>query len=169
MRTISSPGPRSRAATWLVPPSCSGSRRKPGRRIFKVLFCWAPRRSPWGAKAGRDAARIGIRRAEQALVIDPNDGRALSLGAGALVEDGQTERALKWSKRVLELYPEDTSALVNVACVNAKAGQVSDALDILERVFAHGCGKRDWVEHDPDYLLLHKEPRVFIGLLGMLS
>jgi tetratricopeptide (TPR) repeat protein len=119
-------------------------------------------------RVGRDAARIGIRRAEQALVIDPNDGRALSLGAGALVEDGQTERALKWSKRVLELYPEDTSALVNVACVYAGSNQVSDALDLLERVFAQGCGKRDWIELDPDYRVLHPEPR-FHRLLSRLS
>lgn len=116
----------------------------------------------------RDAARAGVRRAEQALVIDPNDGRALSLGAGALVEDGQTERALKWSRRVLELYPDDTSALVNVACVHARSGQAGEALDLLERVFAQGCGKRDWVENDPDYAILHKEPR-FHRLLGMLS
>jgi DNA-binding SARP family transcriptional activator len=116
----------------------------------------------------REAARTGIRRAEQALALNPHDGRALSLGAGALVEDGQTERALKWSKRVLELYPDDTSALVNVACVYTRSGLVDDALGLLERVFARGCGKRDWVTNDPDYAMLHREPR-FHRLLGMLS
>jgi DNA-binding SARP family transcriptional activator/cytochrome c-type biogenesis protein CcmH/NrfG len=116
----------------------------------------------------RDAVRIGIRRAEQVLARDPDDGRALSLGAGALIEDGQAERALQWSRRVLALYPDDTSALVNVACTYARAGQVGDALDLLERVFAQGCGKRDWVENDPDYLVMRHEPR-FHRLLGMLS
>jgi DNA-binding SARP family transcriptional activator/Flp pilus assembly protein TadD len=116
----------------------------------------------------REAARTGIRRAEQALAVNPHDGRALSLGAGALVEDGQTGRALKWSQRVLELYPDDTSALVNVACVYARSGHVGGALDLLERVFAQGCGKRDWVENDPDYAVLHQEPR-FHRMLAMLS
>ncbi len=116
----------------------------------------------------REAARMGIRRAEQALALNPHDGRALSLGAGALVEDGQIERALQWSKRALELYPDDTSALVNVACVYTRAGQVDDALGLLERVFAQGCGKRDWVTNDPDYAPLRPEPR-FQRLLGMLS
>jgi adenylate cyclase len=116
----------------------------------------------------REAARTGIRRAEQALALNPHDGRALSLGAGALVEDGQTERALKWSRRVLELYPDDTSALVNVACVYARSGHIGGALDLLERVFAQGCGKRDWVENDPDYAVLYQEPR-FHRILGMLS
>ena len=26
-----------------------------------------------------------------------------------------------------------------------------EGLDILERFFGRGQGKRDWVEHDPDY------------------
>jgi DNA-binding SARP family transcriptional activator len=115
----------------------------------------------------REAARSGVRRAERALVLDPHDGRALSLGAGALLEDGQTERALKWSKRALELYPDDTSALVNVACTYAGSGHIAESLDLLERVFAQGCGKRDWVENDPDYAALRTEPR-FHRLLGML-
>jgi DNA-binding SARP family transcriptional activator/cytochrome c-type biogenesis protein CcmH/NrfG len=118
--------------------------------------------------SGREAARIGIRRAEQVLALDPQDGRALSLGAGALLEDDQTERALEWSKRALELYPDDTSAMVNVACVYARTGQSSEALGLLERVFAQGCGKRDWIENDPDYRLLRNEPR-FHRLLSMLK
>ena len=115
----------------------------------------------------REAARMGARRAEHALALDPNDGRALSLGAGALFEDGQIDRSLEWSKRALELYPDDTSALVNVACTYARTGHIGEALDLLERVFAQGCGKRDWVENDPDYAMLRNEPR-FHRLLGML-
>jgi DNA-binding SARP family transcriptional activator len=109
--------------------------------------------------AAHDATRTGVRRAEQALVLDPRDGRALSLGAGALFDDGQTDRALEWSRQALELYPDDTSALVNVACLYARTNQVGAALDLLERVFARGCGKRDWVQNDPDYTSLRNEPR----------
>jgi tetratricopeptide (TPR) repeat protein len=106
-----------------------------------------------------DAVLTGIRRAEQVLALNPNDGRALSLGAGALIDDNQTERALEWAARCLELYPNDTSALVNVACVHARVGQRNEALDLLERVFARGCGKRDWIANDPDYAALRSEPR----------
>jgi tetratricopeptide (TPR) repeat protein len=109
--------------------------------------------------AAHDAVQIGIRRAEQVLALNPHDGRALSLGAGALVDAGQTNRALEWSRRCLDLYPDDTSALVNIACVHARVGQNGQALDLLERVFAQGCGKRDWVLNDPDYSGLHREPR----------
>jgi len=106
-----------------------------------------------------EAVRTGIRRAEQVLALNPHDGRALSLGAGALIDDGQNERALEWSARCLDLYPSDTSALVNIACVHARVGQRDEALKLLDRVFARGCGKRDWIVNDPDYASLRNEPR----------
>jgi DNA-binding SARP family transcriptional activator len=109
--------------------------------------------------AARDALRIGIRRAELTLALNPSDGRALSLGAGALMEDGQIERAMAWSARALELYPHDTSALTNVACMYVKADERVQAMDLLDRVFAQGVGKRDWVANDPDYGALRGEPR----------
>jgi tetratricopeptide (TPR) repeat protein len=114
-----------------------------------------------------DAVQAGIRRAEQVLALNPNDGRALSLGAGALIDAGQTERALEWSARCLDRYPNDSSALVNIACVHARVGHKSEALDLLDRVSTRGCGKRDWIMNDPDYASLRNEPR-FQRLLSQL-
>ena len=114
-----------------------------------------------------DAVQAGIRRAEQVLALNPNDGRALSLGAGALIDAGQTERALEWSARCLDRSPNDTSALVNIACVHARVGHKSEALDLLDRVSTRGCGKRDWIMNDPDYASLRNEPR-FQRLLSQL-
>lgn len=105
------------------------------------------------------ARREGIRRAEHILELNPVDARALSLGSGALLYDGQIERATEWHQRSLELYPDDVCALVNGACFYAKAGQKEAALELLERVFGQGWGKRDWVEHDPDYDCLRDDPR----------
>ena len=111
------------------------------------------------AEEAAKATREGIRRAERILVLNPLDGRALSLGSGALYSDGQHARALAWSKRSLELYHTDPSTLMNAACLQAKMGHKEEALDLLERVFARGWGKRDWVEHDPDYESLRDDPR----------
>ena len=116
----------------------------------------------------RLATQEGIRRAERTLALNPVDGRALSLGSAALFHDGQTTRALEWSQRSLELYPDDMGALVNAACLHAKAGQKEPAIDLLERVFAKGWGKRDWVEQDPDYDILRDDPR-FKKLLERLK
>jgi TolB-like protein/Flp pilus assembly protein TadD len=117
---------------------------------------------------GRAASREGLRRAEQVLVLNPVDGRALSMGAVHLIEDGQTERALEWSQRALELYPDDMGALINGACLRARLGMKEGALELLERSFARGWGKRDWVEHDPDYDILRDDPR-FKKLLAKLK
>ena len=56
------------------------------------------------------------------------------------------------------LYPDDAGTLVNAACLRAKLGQKEEALEFLERVFARGWGKRDWVEHDPDYDIMRDDP-----------
>jgi adenylate cyclase len=68
----------------------------------------------------------------------------------------------------LELYPDDMGALVNAACLHLKLAQKEEALEVLERVFARGWGKRDWVEHDPDYDILRDDPR-FQRLLSKLK
>jgi hypothetical protein len=49
--------------------------------------------------------------------------------------------------------------LINSACLRAKAGLKDEALDLLERTFARGFGKRDWIEHDPDYDSIRGDPR----------
>ena len=83
-----------------------------------------------------EANRDGLRRAEQQLELDPTDPRALSVGAGALAEAGEADRALSWSRRALELYPEDQAVLFNGACLRARLGRKEEALELLgERVF----------------------------------
>jgi serine/threonine protein kinase/tetratricopeptide (TPR) repeat protein len=114
-----------------------------------------------------EANREAVRRVERLLELDPTDARALSLGALALDDDGQRERALGWSRRALELHPNDQGVLINGACLFARAGGVEEALDLLERTFARGFGKRDWIEHDPDYDSLRAQPR-FQAMLSKL-
>jgi TolB-like protein/Tfp pilus assembly protein PilF len=116
----------------------------------------------------RDVGREGLRRAEHMLELNPLDARALSLGSAALFHDGQTARAWEWSQRSLKLHPEDMGTLVQAACLNSKAGRRQEALNFLERVFARGWGKRDWVEHDPDYDILRDDPR-FKKLIAKLK
>jgi adenylate cyclase len=108
------------------------------------------------AKAANTEA---VSRVERVVALNPMEGRALSLGAMALFFDGQVERAMQWTQRSLELYPDDLSALFNATCLHAKAGHKEEALDLIERAFNRGWGKRDWLEHDPDYDSLRDHPR----------
>jgi serine/threonine protein kinase/tetratricopeptide (TPR) repeat protein len=112
--------------------------------------------------------REGIRRAERQLELDPVNVRALSLGSGALAELGQIDRAEQWVLRAMEIDPDDGSVLANAACFYAKAHRVDEALDVLERTVAKGWGKRDWIEHDPDYDPLRSHPR-FQAMLAKLK
>jgi serine/threonine protein kinase len=116
----------------------------------------------------REAMLEGIKRAEKQLELDPNDRRALSLGSGSLFELGEREKAFRWSEKSLKLYPEDTGVILNVVCLYARAGRKEEALDLAEKVFGKGFGKRDWIEHDPDYDPLRDEPR-FQALLKKLK
>ncbi|MEW5974584.1 MAG: protein kinase [Acidobacteriota bacterium] len=115
-------------------------------------------------KLGRDeealeASREGIRRAERHLELDPTDARALSMGANGLMDVGQVEKALHWSHRAVDLHPDDQGVLINSACVHIRAGLKEEALNLLEQTFSRGWGKRDWIEHDPDYDILREDPR----------
>jgi adenylate cyclase len=106
-----------------------------------------------------EASREGFGRAEHVLALNPVDGRALSLGSMHLFADGQTARAMEWSRRSLDLYPDDVCVVANAACLRASVGEKDEALALLERVFARGLGKRDWVEHDSGYDALRDDPR----------
>jgi eukaryotic-like serine/threonine-protein kinase len=50
----------------------------------------------------------------------------------------------------------------------ARAGMKEEALELLEKTFARGWGKRDWIEHDPDYDALRDDPR-FQAMLQKLK
>ena len=113
-------------------------------------------------------AREGLERAERALVLNPRDARALSLGSGTLYHLGEVGRAVEWCKRSLEIAPDDISANINAACLQANMGNKEETLALLERVFSGGRGKRDWIEHDRDYDLVRDDPR-FQRLLAKLS
>jgi tetratricopeptide (TPR) repeat protein len=113
-----------------------------------------------GREADANAAlKDGIRRVERRLELDPDDPRALSLGASALAQDAQNERAIEWVRRAIAVAPDDPAVIINAACMYAKSGRKEEALACLERSFARGFGKRDWIEKDPDYDSLRDDPR----------
>ena len=68
----------------------------------------------------------------------------------------------------MDLYPEDAGVIFNAAYLFARDGNKEKALDLLEKIFGKGFGKKDWIEHDPDYDSLRNEPR-FIALLTKLQ
>ncbi len=100
-----------------------------------------------------DAKRVSaktIERAEAQLEANPDDARALYLGAGALLFNGQRERGFEWARRAVAVDPTDTGTLYNVACFYATAGMKDEAMDYLEKAVANGFAQKAWIEHDGD-------------------
>ena len=105
------------------------------------------------------ASHRAVRAIEKWLDINPDDARALNIGATIWSNLGETERALDWAKRSLVIDPEDPQLLYNVACVYAIEGMKEDAITCLERAIDKGYGHREWIEHDSDLNSLRSDRR----------
>jgi serine/threonine protein kinase/tetratricopeptide (TPR) repeat protein len=119
-----------------------------------------------GRSADADAAnRRGVQLAEARLALNPDESRALVLGAGGHCRLGNVARALDLIHQTLALDPDDSGVLYNVACVYANAGQPEEAISCLERAIQNGFGHWEWLEHDSDLESLRGHPR-FLALLS---
>jgi len=113
-----------------------------------------------GRKPEADAIlRQAVKLAERHLELNPEDVRALYLGAAGLMEIGQREKALDWVARALVLDPEDSGVLYNSACVYSLGGRIDDAIRLLDKAIDNGFGHREWLENDSDLDALRGEPR----------
>jgi serine/threonine protein kinase/Tfp pilus assembly protein PilF len=119
-------------------------------------------------EASFEAYQEGIKRAEQQLKLDPLNARALSLGSHAWFFTGQQEKGFEWIKKAMKHNPENQSVLTNYACLLAVSGQKDEAIDVLEKLYQKGYGKKSWIMNDPDYDSLRDHPR-FKKLLKKLK
>jgi adenylate cyclase len=138
------------------------------REDFQSVLLQAQSLAILGKDANMEAGREGINRARKQLELNPTDRRALSLTPCYMFDVGDREEAIQWINKALALYPEDTGVIVNAACLFAKDGNTEKSLDLLEKVFGKGFGKKDWIAYDPDYDSLRNEPR-FKALLNKLQ
>ena len=97
--------------------------------------------------------------AEKHLELQPDDERALYLGAQALCRVGNREKGLAWAQRALAIDPDEPAVLYNVACTHALAGQSDEAIGYLERAVQSGFGYKEWIRNDPALDSLRMHPR----------
>ena len=116
------------------------------------------------ADAGYRRAAITV---ERHIELNPDDPRALYMGANILCHIGRREQGLEWGDRALALDPEDAGVLYNTACLNAVAGRSEYAIELLEKAVQNGFGHREWIDNDPDVASLRDHPR-FQALLNSL-
>ncbi len=107
----------------------------------------------------RATMRHGLEVAEKHLELNPDDARALYLGAGALVQLGDRDRGLDWTRRAYAIDAEDPGVLYNVACSYSNMGQLDEAIACLEKAVQNGFGHREWFENDSDLDPLRSDER----------
>ncbi len=93
------------------------------------------------------------------LELNPDDPRALYLGAGNLIQTGELEEALLWVEKAVSIDPNETAVLYNATCIYSMLGMEDKALDYFERTIKSGYASREWVENDTDLDPIRKHPR----------
>jgi tetratricopeptide (TPR) repeat protein len=127
---------------------------------YQAMLLAAQVYSDLGREAESVAARRkGVRIAEARLSLYPDDTRALYMGANGLVALGERELGLEWARQALEMGPEDSMVLYNVACIQSLAGCLDEAVDSLERAVKAGLTQKEWLEHDSNLDPLRSHPR----------
>jgi adenylate cyclase len=114
------------------------------------------------------ASSHAYKAAEKHLELHPDDARALYLGAGSLVELGDSEKARVWADRALDTDRSEPAVLYNVACIYSMIGETDQAIGLLGEAIENGFGYRAWLENDNMLENLRDDPR-FVALLKRLG
>jgi serine/threonine protein kinase/tetratricopeptide (TPR) repeat protein len=110
-------------------------------------------------------SRLTYDAARKHLELNPENPRALYMGAGALTHLGESEKAREWNRRALAMEPDDAGVLYNIACGFALEHQTQEALTALNKAIDLGFGHWKWIEHDSDFDSIRNEP----GFLEVLA
>ena len=113
--------------------------------------------------------QIGLKRAEKALRMHPENSRPAQLLAPALAYLGEAEQARTWLARALAIDPDDNLVRYNAACTYALLGEVDRSIDLLEiHLKLVSKNSQMWFLNDLDLDSIRTHPR-YAGLLAMMT
>ena len=102
------------------------------------------------------------------LEFNPDDARAIYLGAGALIKDNQPEMAIQWIEKAILINPNEISVLYNATCIYSQLGRIDEALDYFEKAIEAGFASRNWIDNDTDLDNIRNHPRFEASLKNMV-
>jgi adenylate cyclase len=99
----------------------------------------------------RSTAAATVDCALSAIDVEDNTAGPLQVGAVGLAALGQSDRALDWIRRAMELDREDHNTKFNAACVYALVGEVDKARSLVAGYLGPlGEDEANWCRNDPD-------------------
>ena len=105
-------------------------------------------------------ARLGLKRAEAAVRLHPENSKPSQLGAIALATLGERVRAKEWLARAMAIDPDDNIARYNAASTYALLGELDEAIDLLEIWLQQvGSDAKLWFGNDSDFDSIRTHPR----------
>jgi Flp pilus assembly protein TadD len=114
-----------------------------------------------GLSRREDATRASRRAYDAArrhLELNPDNPRALYMGAMSLTNLGESEKARDWTRRALAMEPDDPSVLYNIACAFSVEHQTEEAIAALKKAIDKGFGHWKWIDNDSDLDSIRNEP-----------
>jgi TolB-like protein/tetratricopeptide (TPR) repeat protein/tRNA A-37 threonylcarbamoyl transferase component Bud32 len=96
---------------------------------------------------------------ERHVEFNPDDSRAIYLGATALIDLGQRDRAFEWIRRAEAIDPGDPYLIYGVACFYSRMDDADAAVGYFEKALAAGFAHKEWVLHDSDFDSIRDDPR----------
>jgi adenylate cyclase len=129
------------------------------RSVGMLISCY---RGLDDSSSAEQAASLLLERAERAVALDKSNGAALAIGASALAELGETDRAREWMRRASLIDPDNRLLLYNLACacLATAINDVDAAIDFIRPYMEHAnVGQLRHVAADPDLDSLRDNPR----------
>jgi tetratricopeptide (TPR) repeat protein len=113
---------------------------------------------------------VGLEEGTTVLVVGGVPGTAFRaspweawLEASPHLEAGEPERGIEIFERTLAAYPGNPNVLYNLACFEALAGRVDDALEHLARAVEGDPRTREWAQTDSDFDSIRADPRFLVA------
>jgi adenylate cyclase len=95
---------------------------------------------------------------EQRLALNPDDSRAIYLGAGVLVRMGDQPKAMEWVKRLAATERDEPHLLYGIACLYSMTGRVEESIYYLNKAVEAGFAHRLYLEKDSDFDPIRSHP-----------